>query len=588
MGLTRGAALHQQRHHDDQHRAIAAEALEHGELLVARDEAGLQSALTEIYRKARAAAQEGGANTLFLTLGELVWEPRGRDRKARAPLILVPVILERSSINAPFRLRAHTDESRVNGSLLEVLRQDFAMRFPELEGELPQDEAGLDVARIFDIFRAKIRQLPQWEVQERVSLTTLSFAKFLMWKDLQERRDALRINPVASRLLDGVSEVDGTGSGFSTALFEGQKSLDNALDEASPLCPMEADSSQLTAVARAAASENFVLIGPPGTGKSQTIANIIADTLGRGKTVLFVAEKRTALEVVRNRLRSVGLSEFCLDLFSPQAGRGAVLEQFQQAQLVREEFSTAEWTSAQSRLMAVRQDLNAYVQDLHKRWSNGWTPYQAIGVVLEADRNGTYPLALKWSAPDVHAEADWESLKNAASLLAGLYERFGRDALSPQLSGIEQEEWTSRWQDQILQQSQALRGQLDALSQATDDLCRVLGLTGTDRSLAQLHRLQSFCALLYRPEAAWGRGPFTKMRTTRLRLFLQKKNGLHVIALRSRGWLCVGVMRKHSRWKTCIVSGKSLKTNGFFRAGVLRKLYAADLKRVRKASCRTI
>ncbi|MBS0995539.1 DUF3320 domain-containing protein [Gluconobacter cerinus] len=500
----RSAALHQQRHHDDQHRAIAAEALEHGELLVARDEASLQSALTEIYRKARAAAQEGGANTLFLTLGELVWEPRGRDRKARAPLILVPVILERSSINAPFRLRAHTDESRVNGSLLEVLRQDFAMRFPELEGELPQDEAGLDVARIFDIFRAKIRQLPQWEVQERVSLTTLSFAKFLMWKDLQERRDALRINPVASRLLDGVSEADGTGSAFPTALFEEQKSLDNVLDEASLLCPMEADSSQLTAVARAAAGENFVLIGPPGTGKSQTIANIIADTLGRGKTVLFVAEKRTALEVVRNRLRSVGLSEFCLDLFSPQAGRGAVLEQFQQVQLVREEFSTAEWTSAQSRLMAVRQDLNAYVQDLHKRWNNGWTPYQAIGVVLEADRNGTYPLALKWSAPDVHAETDWESLKNAASLLAGLYERFGRDALSPQLLGIEQEEWTSRWQDQILQQSQALRGQIDALSQATDDLCHVLGLTGTDRSLAQLHRLQSFCALLYRPEAAWG------------------------------------------------------------------------------------
>lgn len=381
MGLTREvAALHQQRHHDDQHRAIAAEALEHGELLVARDEDGLQSALTEIYRKARAAAQEGGANTLFLTLGELVWEPRGRDRKARAPLILVPVILERSSINAPFRLRAHTDESRVNGSLVEVLRQDFAMRFPELEGELPQDEAGLDVARIFDIFRAKIRQLQQWEVQERVSLTTLSFAKFLMWKDLQERRDALRINPVASRLMDGVSESDDTGSGFPTALFEGQKSLDNALDEASLLCPMEADSSQLTAVARAAAGENFVLIGPPGTGKSQTIANIIADTLGRGKTVLFVAEKRTALEVVRNRLRSVGLGEFCLDLFSPQAGRGAVLEQFQQ--------------------------------------------------------------------------------------------------------------------------SQALRGQIDALSQATDDLFHVPSLTGTDRSLAQLHRLQSFCALLYRPEAA--------------------------------------------------------------------------------------
>ncbi|KXV73889.1 hypothetical protein AD936_03750, partial [Gluconobacter japonicus] len=297
----RSASIHQHRHHDDQHRTIAAEALEHGELLVAREEAGLQLALTEMYRKAKAAEQEGGANTLFLTLGELVWEPRAKDRKARAPLILVPVILERSSVNAPFRLRAHTDESRVNGSLLEVLRQDFAMRFPELESELPHDEAGLDVGRIFDIFRAKIRQLPQWEVEERVCLTTLSFAKFLMWKDLQERQEALRINPVASRLLDGVSETEDAGSAFPKAMFDEALPLDDVLDEASLLCPLEADSSQLMAVARAAAGENFVLIGPPGTGKSQTIANIIADTLGRGKTVLFVAEKRTALEVVRNR-----------------------------------------------------------------------------------------------------------------------------------------------------------------------------------------------------------------------------------------------------------------------------------------------
>ncbi|KXV40452.1 disulfide oxidoreductase [Gluconobacter japonicus] len=500
----RSANIHQHRHHDDQHRTIAAEALEHGELLVAREEAGLQLALTEIYRKAKAAEQEGGANTLFLTLGELVWEPRGKDRKARAPLILVPVILERSSVNAPFRLRAHTDESRVNGSLLEVLRQDFAMRFPELEGELPHDEAGLDVGRIFDIFRAKIRQLPQWEVEERVCLTTLSFAKFLMWKDLQERQEALRINPVASRLLDGVSETEDAGSAFPKAMFDEASPLDDVLDEASLLCPFEADSSQLMAVARAAAGENFVLIGPPGTGKSQTIANIIADTLGRGKTVLFVAEKRTALEVVRNRLRSVGLGEFCLDLFSPQAGRGAVLEQFQQVQSVREEFSAAEWTSAQSRLMAVRRDLNAYVHDLHRRWRNGWTPYRAIGVVLEADRNGTYPIALNWAGPEVHTEEDWERLKSVTSLLSSLYLRFGREALSPRLSGIEQEDWTSRWQDQLLQQAQKLKLQAESLSKVARELCHALGLAGDALSWVFLQRLERLCQLIRRPEAAVG------------------------------------------------------------------------------------
>ncbi|EHH66981.1 DUF3320 domain-containing protein [Gluconobacter morbifer] len=501
----RSAALHQERHSEDRYCTLVAEGLEHGEILVGREEAALQTALTELYRKARAAEQEGGANILFLTVGELLWEPRGRERQARAPLVLVPVVLERSSVNAPFRLRSHTDESRINGSLLEVLRQDFGMRFPEFEGELPQDESGLDVRRILDIFRARLRDQSNWEVVERVCLTTLSFAKFLMWKDLQERQDSLRVNPVAVRLLDGVSAEDGADHPFPAASFEASMDgMDQALEQAGLVCPMEADSSQMAAVARAAAGENFVLIGPPGTGKSQTIANIIADTLARGKTVLFVAEKRTALEVVRNRLKAVGLGEFCLDLFSPQAGRGAVFQQFQAVQNACEQFSEGDWTQTQARLAETRRELNAYVHDLHRRWPNGWTPYRAIGVLLEAERRATPRLTMRWDGPAAHDATGWERLQETASALGSLYERFGQAVLTPHLVGIEQEDWTSRWQENLLQQARVVKAALEGLERSSEEMFRTLGLTGEDRSQARLERVASLCSLLLRPEAGTG------------------------------------------------------------------------------------
>ena len=123
------------------------------------------------------------------------------------------------------------------------------------------------------------------------------------------------------------------------------------------VCPLEADSSQLGAVAAARAKKSFVLIGPPGTGKSQTIANIIADTLAQGRTVLFVAQKRAALEVVQRRLRDIGLGDFCLDLFSAKTSKAAVLEQMNQAQQAREEFDASEWDTACNDVAALRTEL---------------------------------------------------------------------------------------------------------------------------------------------------------------------------------------------------------------------------------------
>ncbi|MFT8716798.1 DUF4011 domain-containing protein [Gluconobacter potus] len=503
----RNRALHQGRHHEDASRAYAREALARREIVVQRKEDKLQTALTEIYRHARSAEQEGGTNVLFLTIGAVAWTPENKARPYLAPLILVPVILERASIRSPFTLRAHGDETRINTTLLEMLRAEYDIRIPLLEGDaLPEDDSGLDVPKIIEAFRLHLRHIPGWEIREHVSLTTLSFAKFLMWKDLLERRDQLATNDVASRLLNGVRDAEENGASRSPD-FDASKDLDDALAKADLVCPMEADSSQLKAVARAAAGENFVLIGPPGTGKSQTIGNIIANTLAQGRTVLFVAEKRTALEVVRARLAKLGIAEFCLDLFSPKASKMAVLQQFQTAQAALEDFQPDEYTRTKQTLDSLRTELNAYVRDLHTVRRNGWTPYRGIGVTLRAQEASIVRIPLEWANADTHSKTDYDSLVQAAEDLATLYARIGDVVVSPRLAGLEQTDWSPLWEARLLDAVNATRAALAALRDATQEVMKALALRPDDQSFLRLTQIDALCAHLLQTHAtAWAFG----------------------------------------------------------------------------------
>jgi very-short-patch-repair endonuclease len=503
----RSATLHRKRLQEDANLAFAREAMAKGELVVGRDEASLQASLTEIYRKARADQQEGGSNTLFLTIGTLLWRREDRETPYRAPLILVPVVLERPSVRSGFVLRVHDDETRLNSTLLEMLRQEFALQFPTLETERPpEDEAGFDVPAIMDTFRSKLRDVRGWEVRDEVALTTLSFTKFLMWKDLADRAEALRGNVVSRRLMDGpVAEVTiVSGGGGDRNPPAG--ALDDDLAAANLYCPLEGDSSQLRAVARAAAGESFVLIGPPGTGKSQTIANIVTNTLAQGRTVLFVAEKQAALEVVQRRLKSVGVADFCLDLFSSKVSKTAVLGQLERAQSASEADDGRDWAAAKADLATLRDELNGYVRELHRPGRNGWTPFRAIGAVLRAADGGVPELALAWSHSDVHDAGDWRRLVEAVEEAREVLRRAGDAVRGPALAGIEQAEWSPVWQTRLLEAARQAATRLDEVEQATVVVCRTLKLGDYTRSRPGLQRLGALAGLLRDPiglEAAW-------------------------------------------------------------------------------------
>lgn len=504
----RSAKIHRVRSQEDADRAFAKEALAKRELVVGRDDATLQATLTDIFRTARAAQQEGGTNTLFLTIGALLWRQKGRDKPFRAPIMLLPVMLERPSIRSGFSLRVHDDDTRINATLLEMLKQEFDIRFPTLQGDRPPtDDSGIDVQLILDTFRAKLRDIPGWEVTDEVALTNLSFTKYLMWKDLVDRADALRESELARRLMHGhLARTDDGGAPSGEADDRSQNVID--LDEvaADLVCPLEADSSQLRAVAAARARKSFVLIGPPGTGKSQTIANIIADTLSQGRTVLFVAQKRAALEVVQRRLRAIGLGDFCLDLFSAKTSKALVLEQMNRAQQSHEDFDIAEWQSASGDAASLRAELNKYVRELHRRGRNGWTPFRAMGCVLRAETACVPEINSAWADADVHDAGDYQRLIELVEDAAAVLKRVGDITAAARLAGVEISDWSPPWEARLLDAARTASSRLEQTVQAAASVARTLDMVDVRTSRPEIIALKAMADLLLDPiarDAAW-------------------------------------------------------------------------------------
>ena len=135
-----------------------------------------------------------------------------------------------------------------------------------------------------------------------------------------------------------------------------KESLDKEFKPGDLHMPLTADSFRIAAVAAADRGNSFIIFGPPGTGKSQTISNIIANMLGKGKTVLFVSEKMAALEVVYRRLDEIGLGKFCLELHSNKARKLDVLNQLRQARDFSSRFSPTEWETQGKELLQLRNN----------------------------------------------------------------------------------------------------------------------------------------------------------------------------------------------------------------------------------------
>jgi len=498
----RDAALYEQQNRMELQEQYARDALELNEVLSPLPPKKLEADLVDLYRKAKTDIDEGGSNTLFLALGFLNWKKAAEDpRTYRAPLILFPVVLKRKSVLSGVTMAAHEDEPRFNLTLLELLSQDFDLNIPGLDGALPEDESGIDVVRIWNHIRLAVKEIPGFEVTTETAIGTFSFAKYLMWKDLVDRRDQLTANSVVKHLIERGEEKFGADTEYPR-----EEDLDATVEPSELFSPLPADSSQLAAVVASASGCNFVLDGPPGTGKSQTIANMIVHNLSIGKRVLFVAEKMAALDVVHRRLKEKGLADFCLEVHSHKTSKNDILQQLDRAWNARGDLSSDEWTSETNRLKSLRDRLNCVCEHLHRLHPNGMTIHQAVGRVVR-DHSTATP-RVKWASGTEHSADEFESMCETAHRLDLNVDAY-KDA-PKWFSIIEQNEWSNSWQESVLGVADIIPAKIKALIEACDELkgsCQFDVKAEQDVPMEQLVRFTQVILLAYQKDLSFAFAP---------------------------------------------------------------------------------
>jgi transcription elongation GreA/GreB family factor len=312
----------------------------------------------KIEREAKLAIEETGANMLFIVLGFLEFpDQRVSDNKFLAPLISIPVCLQKRDVAGiqQFTAQYTGDDITENLSLREKLRNDFGLVLPEL----PEDE--IDIANYFESIRQVIKRQPGFAIRNRVSLCLLSFSNMLLVRDLDPTKwpsiddeNALLDHPIIKEVFEGREDVGGSSLGIAE-----EHPVEESPGAEIPLI-YDADSSQHSALVDVLAlNKNLVIEGPPGTGKSQTITNLIAACLSKGKKVLFVAEKLAALEVVKNRLTLAGLDPFVLELHSNKTSKKRVLEDIAN-RIGFQPRASSDLPRLQEQLESHRRDLKAY------------------------------------------------------------------------------------------------------------------------------------------------------------------------------------------------------------------------------------
>lgn len=319
---------------------------------------GLQKRLFDIWYDARTLEEEQGVNILYLALGLLRWfEDDASDVARHAPLALLPVRLDRTSAADRFTLRWRGEPASSNLSLESKLNAELGLKLPPFG-----DDEDLDLPQALAAIAEAVAAKPRWQVQpDAMVLGLFSFAKFLMYRDLDPETwpasAAIDRHPLVAGLL---------GEGFAPAepiVAEGDP-IDPVIPPSAMRHVVDADSSQAIVIEEVVRGRHLVVKGPPGTGKSQTITNVIAGAAAAGRRVLFVAEKMAALEVVQRRLREAGLGPLTLELHSSKASKRAVLEDLKRTKDLAGRAAVGDATLI-DRLTQARDALNAHAARMH-------------------------------------------------------------------------------------------------------------------------------------------------------------------------------------------------------------------------------
>ena len=429
---------------------VLTDGVSSGKIFTPLTDKEYEDRMKQLYRSSKLAVEEDGAGTLFLACGFLKWSEEGKKDPYYAPLVLVPVELKRKIGLGKYAMQKTDSDVSVNITILEKLRQDFDINIEELGGELPCDAGGVDVKKILDTFAGATAHKDEWEIVDACVLGMFSFSQFVMWNDLHNHRTEISSNKIVKSLLEG---------GLSWEYEDMERSASSFTDDGTVYLPISADASQLYAIKRAKDGASFVLHGPPGTGKSQTITSMIANAIADGKKVLFVAEKKAALDVVYSRLGKIGIAPFCLELHSNKVRKSYVLDQLETAMAERAKAVATSGGGYQTTLENVksrRAELDQYMSALGDPQSCGYSLFEMLNVY---GSNKEYPdVILDEGFEQDMSEAKAEACRAALGELAA-----SGTGLSGILGAVKATEYN---QDTKVQ----LEPELDALGQAADRL----------------------------------------------------------------------------------------------------------------------
>jgi very-short-patch-repair endonuclease/DNA polymerase III delta prime subunit len=343
--------------------------------------------LRRIYDNARTTVEERGVTTLYLTFGALRWEDPMLGESI-APLWMVPCEFESFGPNAPLRLSRADDEMQLNPALELYLRERQKITLPAITEDPNLEDWDKFVASV----RACVRE-QGWAVSTEIWLSTYTFESLVIYQDLKAMADVALTNGTVAALARARS-IHEVSEGLGEEIMDALPTPDKI-----PLPVLPTDSSQLKALAIASSGRNLVIHGPPGTGKSQTISNLIAVALGQKKKVLFVSAKMAALNVVYDRLAKLGVGRFCLEAHSTKAGKAKIIEELKRALDADQEDGALD-KERLDELIRLRGQLNEYVAELHRKIEPiGRSIYQIIGRLEKLS-----------NAPDVKAALPWEDL----------------------------------------------------------------------------------------------------------------------------------------------------------------------------------
>lgn len=364
----------------------------------------LDRKLFYVYNQANSIFEEQGYPVLYLAMGFLQWsETRSSAKCLMAPLVLVPVELKRIGKGRNFSIQWTGDEV-FTSITLQARMKEFGIEVPEFE--MPEDASG--IREYFSTALAAIREKPEWKVIPEVCLDLFNFRKFVMYKDLDPATWPEDMSPAEHPLIQKVfnpQEPECEAQGFR------EEEVDLKLSAKDTYNIMDADSSQIAVVEDVKAGKDLVVEGPPGTGKSQTIANTIAELLAQGKSVLFVSEKMAALQVVKSRLDNAGLGELCLEVHSHQTRKKAVLEELEKA-LKREAPPAISAERDLNELEKLKQELNRYAEILREPAGKIYPSLYSLYGVKEKNRiyfesKGMKMPRFKFQDPDTWESSAW-------------------------------------------------------------------------------------------------------------------------------------------------------------------------------------